>query len=121
MPFKRSSQVGQQMKRDLSEIIAGQLKDPRLGFVTVTDVELDDDLRYAKVFISIYGDLDKQKQTLKGLKSAKGYIRRELGQRLQLRNCPDFDFRIDESIAQGDKIDHLLNQLAQEKKPDADQ
>jgi len=121
MPFKRSSQVGQQMKRELSGIIASQLKDPRLGFVTVTDVELADDLRYAKVFISIYGDPDKQKQTLKGLKSAKGYIRRELGQRLQLRNCPDFDFRIDESIAQGDKIDHLLNQISKEKKPDADQ
>ncbi|MDP2808343.1 MAG: 30S ribosome-binding factor RbfA [bacterium] len=121
MPFKRSSQVGQQMKRELSGIIASQLKDPRLGFVTITDVELADDLRYAKVFISIYGDQAKQKQTLNGLKSAKGYIRRELGQRLQLRNCPDFDFRIDESIAQGDKIDHLLNQIAKEKKPDADQ
>lgn len=121
MPFKRSSQVGQQMKRELSEIIAGQLKDPRLGFVTVTDVELADDLRFAKVFISILGDPDKQKETMKGLKSAKGYIRRELGQRLQLRNCPDFDFRIDGSIAEGDKIDRLLNQIAQEKKPDGDQ
>jgi ribosome-binding factor A len=119
MPFKRSAQVGGQMKREMSEILANHLKDPRLGFVTVTGVELSDDLRYARVYISIYGDAQNQKETLKGLKSAKGFIRREIGQRLRLRYCPDFDFRIDESIAEGDKIDRLLHQIEGGEKPDA--
>jgi ribosome-binding factor A len=120
MPFKRSAQVGGQMKREMSDILANHLKDPRLGFVTVTGVELSDDLRYARVFISIYGDPQNQKETLKGLKSAKGFIRREIGQRLRLRYCPDFDFRIDQSIAEGDKIDRLLHQIEDPEKPDAD-
>jgi ribosome-binding factor A len=107
--------VAEVIKRETSDIISNQLKDPRLGFITVTGVELADDLRYAKIFISIYGEPEKQKQSLQGIESAKGYIRRELGHRLRLKFTPEIDFRIDESIAYGDRIDRLLNQLSKER------
>ena len=118
MHFKRSSQVAEVIKREMSDIISNHIKDPRLGFVTVTGVDLTDDLRYAKVYVSVYGEEDKRKESLQGLNSAKGFIRREIGKRLRLRYCPDFAFRVDESIAYGDKIDRLLNQLSKEDKKD---
>ncbi|MDI6740123.1 MAG: 30S ribosome-binding factor RbfA, partial [Candidatus Edwardsbacteria bacterium] len=105
MKFKRATQVAEEMKRAISEIIAGELRDPRLGFITITGVELADDLRYAKVFISIFEDEARQKECLNGLESAKGFIRRELGRKLGLRYTPEFDFRIDKSVAEGDRID----------------
>lgn len=121
MHFKRSSQVAEVIKREMSDIIANEIKDPRLGFVTVTGVDLSDDLRYAKIFVSIFGEGDKRKETLKCLHSAKGFIRREIGTRLRLRYCPDFDFKVDDSIAYGDKIDRLLNQISKEDKKDDSQ
>ncbi len=117
MQHKRSTQVAETIKRMASDIIANDLNDPRVGFVTVTGVELADDLRYAKVFISIFEDDKRQKECFKALEAARGYIRRELGRKLGLRYTPDFDFRIDKSIAEGDRIDRLLHQLEQEKAP----
>jgi len=81
MQFKRSSQVAEVIKREMSDIISNHIKDPRLGFVTVTGVDLSDDLRYAKVYVSVYGEEDKRKESLQGLSSAKGFIRREMGSR----------------------------------------
>ncbi len=118
MQFKRSSQVGETIKREVSDIITHHLKDPRLGFVTVTGVELSDDLRYAKIFVSLLGAPDETAGSLEGLKSAKGFVRSELGKRLRLRYCPELDFRVDQSISYGDKIDRLLNQIHQDEKPD---
>jgi len=121
MHFKRSSQVAEVIKREMSDIISNHIKDPRLGFITVTGVDLTDDLRYAKVFVSIFGEEDKRQESLKGLESAKGFIRREMGSRLRLRYCPDFSFKVDESIAYGDKIDRLLNQISPKETPDDSQ
>mgnify|MGYP001426037801 CR=1 FL=1 len=121
MHFKRSSQVAEVIKREMSDILSHHIKDPRLGFITVTGVDLSDDLRYAKVFVSIFGEKDKQQESLDGLASAKGFIRKEIGSRLRLRYCPDFSFKVDESIAYGDKIDRLLNQISKEDKPDDSQ
>ena len=115
MKFKRATQVAEEMKRAIVEIIANDLRDPRLGFITITGVELADDLRYGKVFISIFEDEPRQQQCLDGLNSAKGFIRRELGRKLGLRFTPEFDFRIDKTVAEGDKIDRLLHQIEQEK------
>lgn len=117
MKYKRATQVAEEMKRDITDIIANEVRDPRMGFITVTGVELADDLRYGKVFISIFEDEARQRQCLDGLNSAKGFIRRELGRRLGLRFTPEFDFHIDKSIAEGDKIDRLLHQIAKEKAP----
>lgn len=115
MKFKRATQVAEEMKRAIVEIIANDLRDPRLGFITITGVELADDLRYGKVFISIFEDEARQQQCLDGLNSAKGFIRRELGRKLGLRFTPEFDFRIDKTVAEGDKIDRLLHQIEKEK------
>ena len=120
MQFKRSTQVAEALKREASDIIAHTLKDPRLGFITVTGVDLADDLRHAKIFLSIMGDAESQKRSLEGLESARGFVRRELGHRLRLKFTPEIDFRIDESVAQGDRIDRLLHQIAEEKSHGAD-
>lgn len=120
MQFKRSTQVAEALKRETSDIIANHLKDPRLGFITVTGAEMADDLRYARIFISILGDDDARKKSLQGLESAKGFVRRELGQRLRLKFTPEIDFKVDESVARGDRIDRLLHQLAEEKRDGPD-
>jgi len=115
MQFKRSTQVAEAIKREASDIIANKLKDPRLGFITVTGVDLADDLRYAKIYISIFGASDVQARTLEGLQSARGFVRREIGHRLRLKFTPEVDFRLDESVAQGDRIDRILNRLSEER------
>ncbi len=112
----RSTRVGEQMKKELSDILGRKLKDPRVGFVTVTDVEVSGDLQQAKVFISVLGDADKREDTLKGLEKSKGFIRSELGQRIRLRKTPELFFEFDESIDYGNRIESLLHQIHKEEK-----
>lgn len=112
----RSTRVGEQMKKELSDILGRKLKDPRVGFVTVTDVEVSGDLQQAKVFISVLGDAQKREDTLKGLEKAKGFIRSELGQRIRLRKTPELFFEFDESIDYGNRIESLLHQIHKEEK-----
>ncbi len=119
MQFKRSTQVAEALKREASDIIANGLKDPRLGFITVTGVDLADDLRYARIYVSVLGAPDVQKRSLQGLESAKGFVRRELGQRLRLKFTPEIDFKVDESVARGDRIDRLLHQIEEERQDGA--
>lgn len=107
----RANRVGEQMKKELSDIIGRKIKDPRIGFVTVTDVEVTGDLQQAKVFISALGDEEQRENTLKGLAKAKGFIRSEIGSRIRLRKTPEIIFEWDESIDYGHRIDTLLNQL----------
>lgn len=110
----RSNRVGEQMKKELGEIIGRKIKDPRIGFVTVTDVQVTGDLQQAKVFISVLGDADQKENTLKGLAKAKGFIRSEIGQRIRLRKTPEITFEFDESMDYGNRIDSLLFQLQEE-------
>jgi len=107
----RSNRVAEQMKKELGEIIRRRLKDPRIGFVTVTDVEVTGDLQQATVFITVLGDDKKRDETLKGLAKAKGFIRTEIGQRIRLRRTPELSFEFDESSVYGNKIDNLLRQI----------
>ena len=109
----RSNRVGEQMKKELGEII-GRKKDPRIGFVTVTDVQVTGDLQQATVFISVLGDEEQRENTLKGLAKAKGFIRSEIGQRIRLRKTPEITFEFDESIDYGNRIDSLLYQIKEE-------
>ncbi|MCL6573382.1 MAG: 30S ribosome-binding factor RbfA, partial [Bacillus sp. (in: Bacteria)] len=113
----RANRVGEQMKKELSDIIGRKIKDPRIGFVTVTDVEVTGDLQQAKVFISVLGDEEQRENTLKGLAKAKGFIRSEIGNRIRLRKTPEIIFEWDESIDYGHRIDTLLNQLHTDEKP----
>jgi ribosome-binding factor A len=97
------------MKHEIADILMRKIKDPRIGFVTVTDVDLSDDLKNAKVFVSIYGG-DKE-AALKGLKSAAAYIRSELGRRMTMRCVPEILFRFDSTLEQGAHIMELLQQI----------
>ena len=111
MASNRKGRINEELQRELSSLIR-TLKDPRVqqSMVSVTKVEATGDLRYAKVYISVL-DKDKSKETLKGLKSAGGFLRREIGSRLQLRYTPDLIFEEDDSIAYGAKMFSLLRSL----------
>jgi ribosome-binding factor A len=115
MRYKRSTQVGAAMSRELSLIVQQELKDPRLaaGLVTVSGVELSDDLKFAKVFVSVLGNEDSRRTSLVGLESAKGYIRKLLGERMKLKYLPEIVFKEDHSFEEGDKIDRLIDSLHQ--------
>lgn len=113
----RANRVGEQMKKELTEIIGRKIKDPRIGFVTVTDVAVTGDLQQATVYISVLGDEEQKENTLKGLAKAKGFIRSEIGQRIRLRKTPEIAFEFDESIAYGNRIDTLIHQIHSEEKP----
>ncbi|QPC46387.1 30S ribosome-binding factor RbfA [Mangrovibacillus cuniculi] len=107
----RSNRVGEQMKKELSEIISRKIKDPRVGFVTVTDVKVTGDLQQAKVYITVLGTDYNREETLKGLAKAKGFIRTELGTRIRLRKTPELLFEFDESIEYGNRIERLIDDL----------
>jgi ribosome-binding factor A len=115
MTHHRANRVGEQMKKELSDIIGRKIKDPRIGFVTVTDVQVTGDLQQAKVYISVLGDDEQKENTLKGLAKAKGFIRTEIGQRIRLRKTPEIIFEFDESIDYGNKIETLLHKLHTEE------
>lgn len=107
----RSSRVGEQMKKELGDIIGRKIKDPRIGFVTVTDVEVTGDLQQATVYITVLGDEEQRENTLRGLSKAKGFIRSEIGQRIRLRKTPELLFEFDESIETGNRIESLIRDL----------
>jgi ribosome-binding factor A len=110
-PYKRSERLGESILAEVSELVAREIKDPRIGFVTFTRVEMSDDLRCAKIFASMLGSEEERARTLQGLASATGYIRRHLGRVLRLRYTPELTFLADESLAQGAKIAQLLRQI----------
>jgi ribosome-binding factor A len=99
------------MKKELGDIIGRKLKDPRIGFVTVTGVEVTGDLQQATVFISVFGDDEQKEQTLRGLAKASGFIRTEIGKRIRLRKTPEISFKFDESIEYGSRIETLLTDI----------
>lgn len=113
----RATRVGEQMKKELGDIIGRKIKDPRIGFVTVTDVQVTGDLQQATVYISVLGGEEQRENTLKGLAKAKGFIRSEIGQRIRLRKTPEIIFEFDESFEYGNRINNLLHQLQREEQP----
>lgn len=107
----RVSRVGEQIKKELSEILQLEIKDPRIGFVTVTAVEMSGDLQIAKVFVSVFGSPEEKQQTLAALEKAKGYMRSEIGKRIRLRYTPELVFVMDESLEHSEHINKLLNNV----------
>ncbi|NLJ24339.1 MAG: 30S ribosome-binding factor RbfA [Firmicutes bacterium] len=110
---QRVQRVREAIKQEASDIIQ-QMKDPRIGFVTVTDAEVSRDLRHVKIFISVLGDEETKRTSFEGLERATGYIRSEIGQRIRLRHTPEIIFRWDESIERGARISQLLQDLKEE-------
>jgi ribosome-binding factor A len=119
--FSRSDRVSEEIKRSVSDIINNNLKDPRINcLVSVTKVELTKDMRYAKIFISVYGDEHTKNRAFEGLKSAEGFIRKELGNRIRLRYIPEICFKYDDSIEYGIHINKLLEEVGRPGKDGKD-
>jgi ribosome-binding factor A len=116
---RRVSRVSSLIKREVSQMLLMDIKDDRVGagMVSVTDVDLSNDLQHARIFVSIYGTEEAKEETMQGLKASAGYVRRELGQRIRLRRVPEVVFLEDSSIERGDRMLNLLNQL-QTNRPD---
>lgn len=108
---KRSERVADLIQREISDLLMRSIKDPRIGFVTVTRVSVSDDCRSAKVYYSVMGTSEEREASLKGLESAKGFIRRELGKRVTLRYTPELFFQFDPSIEYAIHIEEVLREL----------
>jgi len=115
MQGKRLDRVNQLIKEEISTLLQRELKDPRLGFVTVTEVETAKDLRVAKVFVSVLGDQRQWEGSMAALASARGFVRNWLRQHLDLRVTPEIDFRPDHSMEHAAKIQSLLKQVQEPK------
>ena len=108
----RQDQLGEVIARELSDLVQSRMKDPRIGFASITDVEVSADLRHAKVFVSVLGEPEEQRATLTALSHASGFLRHELAQRLSIRYTPEIAFRLDESIARGVQVLSLIQQVS---------
>jgi ribosome-binding factor A len=110
---RRVARVAELIKREVSQMLLYGIKDDRVGagMVSVTDVDVSGDLQHAKVFVSIYGTEEARSETMAGLRSATGYVRSELGQRVRLRRTPEVVFQEDRSIERGTRVLSLINQL----------
>ena len=116
----RSDRVQVQLKREISKILHEDLRDPRIGFVTVMRIDLTGDLRYAKIYFSVLGDDAKQESSVEGIESAAGYIRRLIGERLKLKFVPELSFRLDKSIEYSVNLEKTFERLRNEQKNNQD-
>jgi len=109
----RPERIGEQVRKEVSDLLLRGLKDSRIhaGMVSITDVEVTGDLRECTIFVSIYGDPAAQAATMEGLHSAEGFVRSEIGRRIRLRYTPEVKFEQDVSLERGDRIMALLQQL----------
>lgn len=108
----KNNRINDAVLRELSELIRAGLKDPRIApMTTVTAVEVAPDLKSCKVSVSVLGDAGTKAETLEGLASSRGYLRRQLAQRLNLRNTPELFFRLDESIEYGNHMSKLIDEV----------
>ncbi len=113
--MSRADRVAELIKHEVSDIISRKLNDPRIGFTSVTGVDIGADLQNARIYVSVYGTSQEKKATLAALASAARFIRGELAGRLQLRDVPGIIFREDDSIERGAKVFEIINKLHKEK------
>lgn len=112
MSLKRNSRLSGEMKKVIAYIVRDQLNDPRISdMLSITDVEVTDDLRYAKVYVSVYGSRENASSTLDALNYAKGYIRREMGKQLKIRYVSELTFVLDNSIVNGIEMSKLIEKV----------
>ena len=126
MPGRRPERLAEQIREEISLIIAGEVEDPRVGFATVTDVKLSADLRHAKVYVSVIGTENEVKGSLVALRHASGFIRHQLGAVLRMRHTPELHFAHDDVEVRAARIEELLSEEAaaarerDQTKPDQD-
>lgn len=118
--FKRCEKVAEAIHEEISALLVKGVKDPRIGFVTVTGVKVTDDLHLATVYFSVIGNEEARKGAEAGLNSAKGFLRREIGKVLRMRYVPDLLFKYDDSVEYGSRIESLLKQIHETEQPDAE-
>jgi ribosome-binding factor A len=118
---KRAARVGDQIQKEISCLLLERVKDPRVQGVTITGVSLSNDLKRAKVFFSVIGEMDHIKKAQAGLESAKGFIKREIGLRMSLRDTPEIIFMYDASLESGSQMESLFEKLkANESRDDSE-
>jgi ribosome-binding factor A len=113
MPTRRQIQVAEEIQQIISVLLQREMKDPRIGFVTVTQVEVTQDLKYARIFVSVMGTPEEQRDTMAALASGRGFMRRELASRIEIRAVPEIQFKLDRGIEYSDRINRLLNEIKQ--------
>ena len=121
MEGKRSEKVADVIQQEISQMLVKTLKDPRIGFVTITKVSVSEDCRLAKVYFSVVGPPVEKERSTKGLNSAKGYVRRELGRRMRLKYTPEIVFEFDPSIEYAIHIGEVIHRLKEEREKDGDE
>jgi ribosome-binding factor A len=121
MEGKRSEKVADLIQKEISQLLVKSIKDPRIGFVTITRVAVSEDCRVAKVYFSVAGTLAERESSVKGLDSAKGYVRRELGRRLRLRYTPEIIFQFDPSIEYAIHMEELIQSIHRGKEPNGNE
>ncbi len=113
---QRTDRLDHQIQHELMELMQREMKDPRIGFATVTSVETASDLKHARVWISVLGTDEEADRSVEALQSAAPWLRRRLGERLRLRHVPELTLRRDRSIEAGDRVLRILNDLAEEQR-----
>lgn len=116
--FSRSQRVGDQIQRELSELIRDEIKDPRLGMVSIPAVRLSRDLGYAKVYVSVLGDEVQVAESVEVLNRAAGFLRHRLGKLLHIRTVPELRFLHDRSLEEGARIGALINRAVTDDRDD---
>jgi len=114
---RRPERLAEEIREEVARMIVSELKDPRLGFVTVTRVELAHDLRYVRVHVGVLGTEAEREKSLTALRSAAGFVRRALGRRLRIHHTPEVDFRYDKGLEATDRVARLLQEEAAREKP----
>jgi ribosome-binding factor A len=114
MPTTRQQKVQELLVQEISDIVRNEVRDPRVGFVTITDAQVTPDLRHARVFFSVLGETEKQAETATALNRAAGFIRSEFARRAQMRYVPDLRFEFDQAMEHGLRISQLLEQVRQD-------
>jgi ribosome-binding factor A len=113
----RQEKLAELIAAEVSDLLRTRVKDPRVGFASITHVEVSGDLRHAKIFVSVMGDEEEKKSTIEALRHAAGFVRHELAGRLTLRFMPEIVFRLDSSIEQGSHILGLIRKMEEETIP----
>ncbi|HEX6658048.1 MAG TPA: 30S ribosome-binding factor RbfA [Ilumatobacter sp.] len=115
MSSQRPTRVGEQIREDLSELLAREVHDPGIGFITLTRVEVTPDLQIARAFYTSLGDDKAKRESKRALERAAPFLRRQLGRRLRLRRTPELQFFYDESIERHDRIERILQEIQAER------
>lgn len=111
MKEARARRVGEQVRKEVAALLSKGLKDPRVGFVSVMEVRMSPDLRYANVYVSLLGSDSERKSSLVGLKQASGWLRRELGKRVALRYCPELRFFEDTTVDDAFRLEEIFKEI----------